>query len=209
MRAAFVDDGRAPPDEESVQKVVGLSLEEAIGTLWKGALPPDRSRLAGRYREAFRKPAPSGYRAGPLFPGVSDGLAALRRQGIPMGIVTGKSAEGMRVVFEDHDLRDHFVVVETADLHPSKPDPSMVLTAAERSQVDPSRTWVIGDTTYDIEMARSAGARAIGVEWGNHPSSALRAAGADAVLGDFLELIGLVETARGGLPSLPGSRSAR
>ena len=196
MRAAFVEDGRPPPDEAAVRKVVGLSLEEAIGRLWTNARPSDRSRLAGRYREAFRKPVPGGYRAGPLFPGVSEGLTTLRRHGIPMGIVTGKSQEGMSVVFEDHDLRDHFVVVETADLHPSKPDPSMVLTAAQRRRVDPSHTWVIGDTTYDIEMARRAGARAIGVEWGNHPSPALQAAGADAMLRDFRQLIELVEMAR-------------
>ena len=193
MRTAFAADGRNAPKESAIRRVVGLSLEEAIGKLWPEARPADRSRLADGYRLAFRQPVPDGYRAGPLFPGIAEILEGLSQRGMPLGIATGKSQEGMRVVFEDHELSRFFQTVETADKHPSKPDPSMVFAAAEAVGAEPTRTWVIGDTTYDIEMASRAGARPIGVAWGNHSPQELREAGATDVLERAQELIDLID----------------
>ena len=192
MEAAFLEDGRDAPTAEAVRAVVGLSLENAIGQLWQGATPKDRTRLAAGYRTAFRQPQADGaHRAGPLFPGVAEGLGALRQQGVTLGIVTGKSREGMAVVFEDHDVRDFFAVVETGDLHPSKPDPAMVLSAVRTMESDPARTIVVGDTTYDMQMARRAGVRAVGVAWGNHDRGALHHAGAEIVLDEFRDVVAL------------------
>jgi phosphoglycolate phosphatase len=60
----------------------------------------------------------------------------------------------------------------------------MVLTAMSETARGPADTVMIGDTTYDIEMAREAGASAIGVSWGYHPADALHAAGAHRVTAD-------------------------
>ena len=54
--------------------------------------------------------------------------------------------------------------------------------------VEPSRTVMIGDTTFDIEMARNAGTFAVGVDWGYHPTEDLWDAGAHAVISDFNDL---------------------
>ena len=56
----------------------------------------------------------------------------------------------------------------------------------------PGETLVVGDTSYDIEMAVAAGARPIGVAWGNHPAAELRAAGAATVLERFDQLMDLL-----------------
>src|SRR5262249_61603303 len=87
---------------------------------------------------------------------------------------------------------------------PSKPHPGMVLAATRETGIEPHDTVVVGDTVFDVEMARAAGARAIGVAWGYHPTQALLDAGADAMLGDFSELAGALDRLwRGAPPPAP------
>ena len=62
---------------------------------------------------------------------------------------------------------------------------------------DPGETLMVGDTSFDMEMARAAGARAIGVAWGYHPKALLEAAGAETILHGFEELMDLVGGAEG------------
>ena len=72
-----------------------------------------------------------------------------------------------------HGLRDRFHTLQTADLCRSKPDPEMVLRAMAETGMEAAATVVIGDTSFDMEMARSAGATAIGVAWGYHETAEL------------------------------------
>ncbi len=110
----------------------------------------------------------------PLYPGAADAVAALaRRDDIVLGIATGKSQRGVRAVLARHGLLEHFITIKTADDAPSKPDPGMVLHAMSEAGVAADDTVVVGDTVYDIAMARAAGAAAIGVTWGYHPRDAL------------------------------------
>ena len=83
--------------------------------------------------------------------------------------------------------------LQTADRHPSKPDPSMVIAAMAEAGAAPETTVVIGDTSFDILMAGNAGIAAFGVAWGHHPAEELTAAGARAVARDFPELSDLIE----------------
>ena len=86
--------------------------------------------------------------------------------------------------------------LQTADRHPSKPHPSMLEEAMRETGSEPRATLMVGDTSFDMEMARAAGARAIGVAWGYHPTAMLEAAGAETILHGFDELLDLVaETA--------------
>jgi phosphoglycolate phosphatase len=80
-----------------------------------------------------------------------------------------------------HGVFDLFVTLQTADRHPSKPHPAMLETAMAEAGARPADTVMIGDTVYDIEMGRAAGARALGVAWGYHDPAELLAAGAEAV----------------------------
>jgi phosphoglycolate phosphatase len=91
-------------------------------------------------------------------------------------------------VLARHRLLDHFLTIKTADDAPSKPDPGMVVDAMREAGVAAENTVVVGDTVYDIAMARAAGASGIGVAWGYHPREALADAGAVAVIEEFAAL---------------------
>lgn len=188
MRAAFAAAQEPAPSDAAVRSIIGLSLPEAMARLAPGA---DNARLVRGYREAFASARASEDPAqnAPLFPGAEDVIRRLAsRDDVILGIATGKSRRGLSRVLEGHGLRKLFVTTQVADDHPSKPHPSMVLRAAAETGVDLARTWLVGDTTFDMEMARAAGAGAIGVGWGYHPQEALHRAGAQKVIEEFASL---------------------
>ncbi len=92
-----------------------------------------------------------------------------------------------------HALEGRFVSLQTADGHPSKPHPAMLEQAMADTGVAPDRAIMVGDTSFDIEMAGHAGIAALGVGWGYHPAEALWQAGARAVAADFSALTRLIE----------------
>lgn len=192
MRRTFVAFGQAEPSKDAVRAIIGLSLDHAIARLL-GAGPDDVGALTGHYKETWMAiQAEPGF-ASPFFPGMRELLDDLSgRDEIVLGIVTGKSRRGVAGLVAAHGLDRVFMTMRTADDCPSKPHPGMVFECCAETGIDPSRTTVIGDTGYDMEMARSAGARAIGVDWGYHPAEELTAAGAVLVArtaGDLLALL--------------------
>lgn len=188
VQAAFAAEGLAPPSACAIRRIVGLSLEPALSALLPDPDPLLARRLAGGYKAAFMDHRASPAYHEPLFPGTSELLAALQARGLLLGVATGKAMRGLRFVLERHDLLSRFVTLQTADLHPSKPHPAMVEAAMAETGSAPSATMVVGDTTFDVLMARAAGALPIGVSWGNHPAAELVAAGAARVLDRFDEL---------------------
>jgi phosphoglycolate phosphatase len=98
----------------------------------------------------------------------------------------------LRLCLESHGIHARFVSLQTADRHPSKPHPSMVSRAIAEAGAMPSSSLVVGDTSFDMAMALSAGARGIGAGWGYHGADELLEAGAIAVAErplDVLEII--------------------
>lgn len=190
MSDAFVSEGLAAPAREHVVSVVGLSLDYAVARL----VPDGRDlalvdRLSEAYKEAFRARRLGPDHAEPLYDGVREALERLAlREDVVLGIATGKSRRGLDAVLEREGIARHFHTIQTADLHPSKPHPSMIFAAMSETDAAPADTVMIGDTTFDIEMAHGAGASSIGVAWGYHPADALRAAGAHQITADCAEL---------------------
>ena len=95
----------------------------------------------------------------------------------------------MARLFDREGWHSHFATIQTADDNPSKPHPSMILKAMAETGVEPEHTVMIGDTSFDMEMARSAGVGAVGVGWGYHTADRLHAAGAHVVVADAAELL--------------------
>lgn len=187
-QAAFVAEGLTAPPAEAVRRIVGLSLLEAMTALLPEPDPALGARLAGAYRAAFiEHRARPGFHE-PLFPGARELLAALQERELLLGIATGKAMRGLRAVLEHHGLERCFVTLQTADLHPSKPHPAMLEAAMAETGAGPHETMLVGDTSFDILMARAAAALPVGVSWGNHPAEELIAAGAARVLDRFDEL---------------------
>lgn len=193
MSRAFDRAGIALPPRQAVLGIVGLSLVEAMRTLGDDDPLFPAERLADLYREAFRELRMEPGFVEPMFPGMRgllDGLSA--REDVLLGIATGKSQRGVAAVLGHHGLEGRFVTIQTADDAPSKPHPAMVLQAMEATGVEPIDTVLIGDTSFDMVMARAAGARAIGVTWGYHHSDVLRQSGAERLVsnaGDLLRAI--------------------
>lgn len=187
MTAAFSAEGVPPPDRSSVLSIVGLSLPEAMSALAPDLAPARRDRLVAAYRE--RALAARHGAASPLYPGAR---AALDRLAMTprtcLGVATGKARRGLDHVFAIHRLGDYFVTSQTADDHPSKPHPSMLMAALAETGCSSSMAVMIGDTDFDMAMGRAAGLRTIGVAWGYHPVARLAAAGAEHVIADFSQL---------------------
>ena len=195
MDAAFAAQGLAPPDRHLTRRIVGLSLPEAMRKLVPLAEPKIHDALAAHYRDAYRARRTAGVLDEPLFDGIAALLDRLSAAGWLLGVATGKSDRGLAHCLSTHGIAGHFVTLQTADRHPSKPHPAMLQAAMDAVGARPSETAMIGDTAYDIAMARAAGVRAIGVSWGYHPPTELTAAGAVAVADDAAALFDLLEAA--------------
>ena len=175
MGAAFASEGLTLPERAAVLSIVGLSLAEAFGRLLPDADAGRRGRLVDAYKDAFAGLRTQNKEMGPLFPGARAAIDRLRAQDdVLLAVATGKSRRGLDKVLERHDLTGVFHSEQVADHHPSKPHPSMILTALSETGVAPRRAVMVGDTTYDMDMGRAAGVRTIGVPWGYHPAAHLR-----------------------------------
>ena len=193
MDRAFAEAGLAAPDRHLTRRMVGLSLPEAMRKLHPAGEPAIHDALAAHYRDAYRARRTAGVLDEPLFDGIAALLERLSAAGWLLGVATGKSDRGLAHCLATHGIAGHFVTLQTADRHPSKPHPAMLEAAMAAVGATPGETAMIGDTSYDIAMARAAGVRAIGVTWGYHPPAELTAAGAEAVAEDTASLFDLLE----------------
>jgi phosphoglycolate phosphatase len=185
--------GLPVPPPAALPRVIGLSLDEALATLFPSASTAALAELDRAYRACFVRYRTEADYDEPLFAGAHDALAALDAAGFLLGIATGKARRGVDYVLDRHGLVGRFVTIQTPENAPGKPHPGMVLQAMAATGVAPEWTVMIGDTTFDIQMARAAGAHAIGVSWGNHPGEELTAAGAHRLVDRLADLPAAIE----------------
>jgi phosphoglycolate phosphatase len=195
LAESFAMHGRTAPSADQSRRVIGLSLVEAMAALAPEAEGREHRELSETYKRCFSQARQTGRVREPLFAGIAEVLDTLEASGWLLAVATGKSDRGLNFCLDEHDMRARFVSLQTADRHPSKPHPSMVEAAIADAGAAPETTVVIGDTVFDIEMARAAGAAAIGVGWGYHDRAELLAAGALAVADNPGALVDLIESA--------------
>ncbi len=198
MSDAWRDHGRAPPAPEDVRRVVGLPLVEAVGRLLPEGGHDDHVRLADSYKSAWQAARAGQEPDEPLYPGVVAALDELAAAGLLLGIATGKGRRGLLGALDHHGLTQRFVTLKTSDDGPGKPDPHMLHQAMAEVGADAAATVMIGDTTFDMDMAKAAGVAAIGVGWGYHELEELRDCGAAATVESFAEIPGTVRALLGG-----------
>ncbi|WP_170476987.1 HAD-IA family hydrolase [Ruegeria arenilitoris] len=167
----------APPRSETLS-IVGLSLPQAISQLAPEHSLKVQERLVEGYKQAYHaNRLEKGAANSPLYPGARKVIETLHSvPEILLGVATGKSQRGLDALLEAHDLERFFVTRQVADHHPSKPHPSMINTALAETGVAAENASMIGDTSFDMEMASAAGVAGIGVSWGYHHRSSLTAA---------------------------------
>ena len=194
MVRAFEEAKLTPPDRPAILSVVGLSLPRAMARLLPEAEADFHDHLSDRYKLAFQAMRREEGVCEPLYPGIADLVAQLDAAGWLLGVATGKSDRGLNLCLTHHGIIDRFVTLQTADRHPSKPHPAMLLAAMAEAGAAPETTVMIGDTSFDIDMGVAAGVRSIGVGWGYHPPADLMASGAVAVAMDSMALHGHIGT---------------
>lgn len=187
MAHTFAAQGLVAPDLAAVRQIVGLSLPSALARLAPGVEAGLLAALVEGYKQSYfvaRSTEPA-----PLFAGAAEALQRLAaRNDVLLGIATGKSRRGLDALLAHFDLAGLFATRQVADDHPSKPHPAMLLAALAETGVAAADAVMIGDTTFDIDMARAAGVAGIGVEWGYHAPGALAQAGAARLVADFAAL---------------------
>ncbi|MEP5727753.1 MAG: HAD-IA family hydrolase [Sulfitobacter sp.] len=186
MQAAFDHADHPMPDRATVLSVVGLSLDVMFARLMPELSTSTHNEMIETFKATYMAQRDKGSEAqsSPLYAGALETLQRLHAvPDLLLGVATGKSKRGLGKVIEGHGLEGLFVTPQVADFHPSKPHPSMLMQAMADVGVGPNQTVMIGDTSFDMEMAALAGARGVGVSWGYHTRERLNRAA--VVIDDF------------------------
>lgn len=192
MGFAFDQVGLTPLPKSQVLSIVGLSLPVAVAQLAPDVDADTQARIVAGYKESFMRARLDS--AAPLYPGAMECLDRLAdRDDLLLAVATGKSRRGLDATIAAHGLQGRFLSLQTADGHPSKPHPSMLHAALAETGTEAGRAVMVGDTSFDMEMAQAAGLAGFGVSWGYHPAHALQDAGAIRILDDFTGLTTAIE----------------
>lgn len=182
FRAAARDVGAPVPSPDAVRGIIGLGLPEALAELFPDAGQGERCRLIDAYRAHFleRDDTYTG-----LFPGVVEGLTALKEEAFVLAIATGKARRGLDRVLGETEVEHLFSASRCVDEAVSKPHPQMLRDILARTGIDPREALMVGDTTFDLKMAAAADMDALAVSYGAHPVEPLLAENPVGCVDDF------------------------
>ena len=151
-------------------------------------------RIAEGYKGAFGDLRRDPNHAEPLYEGAHDAVVQLAaNKEVVLGIATGKSRRGVDRLLEHFELTPYFTTIQTADVAPSKPHPGMIERALADTGSSAAHAVMIGDTTFDMEMARNAGVKAIGVSWGYHPVHLLSQQDVHGIADNYAQLLNMLD----------------
>ena len=188
--AVLNERGHRVPEPDTLRSLVGAPLESIFGTLVPALAEVDCVTYAERYRDLYWT---VGVPQTPLFLGIAELLADLTNAGAPLALVTTKRANVATHVLEATGIAPHFrTVIGSDSTAHHKPHPAPALAALEALSVPSTGAFVVGDTTFDVLMARAAGCRPIAVGWGYGSRESLIDAGAENVVDDVAQLRALL-----------------
>ncbi|WP_132671546.1 23S rRNA pseudouridine(955/2504/2580) synthase RluC [Pseudomonas aeruginosa] len=172
MKAAARETALPERDDTRIKGIIGLGLPEAIASLYPEVGDPalvERFRCAYSEHYLAQEAQPSR-----LFPGVAEAMVHFREAGFRLAVATGKSRRGLDRVLAGHGWSDFFDITRCADETASKPDPLMLHEILAHCRVEPGRALMIGDSPFDLEMARRAGMDSVAVAYGAQSLEQLR-----------------------------------
>ena len=184
--ASAHDAGLSPPTQEQAKSIIGLGLSEAMRVLFPSASEAELVTVVDAYKYHFVK---GDVTEQALFKGVEQGLQTLNDMGALLAVATGKSRAGLDRVFGETDLQRHFTVTRCADETRSKPHPQMLEEILDFTSIDSHKAIMVGDTTFDMDMAANAGMSGLGAGYGVHSEADLRASKALEVKHSFSDLL--------------------
>lgn len=193
LQASARDVGIAEPSTKAAKGIIGLGLAEAMQVLFPEHSIKVHQAVIEAYRHHFVT-ADTTQQA--LFRGVEAGLEALSTSGALLAVATGKSRVGLDRALNEHQLGSHFVTSRCADETRSKPHPQMLHEILEFTAIDPHKAIMIGDTSFDMEMAKNAGVHGLGAGYGVHTQEELLEHGATSVLDSFEDVVSWLQDGR-------------
>ncbi len=192
LRLALADLGWPPVGRDFISRTVGKGSEHLLSrTLAEVGAPASLYDDAwARYQHHYL--AING-RHSAVFPGVVEGLQALRAHGLRLACLTNKPTAFALPLLADKGLAGQFEHVFGGDAFArKKPDPLPLLKTCEALGTTPARTLMVGDSSNDAAAARAAGCPVVLVAYGYNHGEPVAAAGADAVVGSLAEIPGLL-----------------
>ena len=172
--------------DEEVRAIIGLAMPQAYDVLYPAA---DDADLKQRYIHAYSEQyllleeQPS-----PFYPGVLDALEHYRSAGYKLAVATGKSRRGLHRVLSGHNMVDYFDITRCADETRSKPDPLMLHEILKYCAAAPEQAIMVGDSPFDLRMAKNANVPSIAVSYGAQSLSVLHQEQPILAIDDFYEL---------------------
>lgn len=185
MRTAAIGGCMEGRDDESIKGIIGLGLPEAIRTLYPSITANDLIDFRQRYADCYMAMDNVPSR---LFEGVSESIQAFRDEGYRLAVATGKARRGLDRVLKANAWLDFFDITRAADETASKPDPLMLHEIMAHCDVAPERSLMIGDSSFDLQMARNAGMDSVAVGYGAQSLDSLRAYEPRLAIEHFSEL---------------------
>ena len=152
------------------REVIGLSRLEAIEALYPRDAPAISDRLLSAWQARWLAATADPVE---LFAGVFDAVSRLKEAGYSIAVATGKSRRGLDRELAESGLGRFVDASRCADEAPSKPHPAMLEAVIEMLDATPEATLMVGDTVYDLDMARRVGVRSIAVRTGVHTARRL------------------------------------
>ncbi|CAA0096640.1 N-acetylmuramic acid 6-phosphate phosphatase [BD1-7 clade bacterium] len=165
MQAAIEGLGLPPLEDAPIQNIIGLGLPEAILKLYPHEPASVRESLRVGYSKAFVKADTVPCE---LYGGVETTLASLKNANMQLAVATGKSRKGLDRQLAKLGWADYFDATRCADETESKPSPLMLQQLLHELDVSVDRALMVGDTEYDLLMAKNAGMASVGVSYGAH-----------------------------------------
>lgn len=182
--------------EEKVRHWVGNGVERLVKRALTGELQaePEQALYEKAYPVFFEHYTQANGKYSRLFSGVKEGLDLLKQKDLAIGCVTNKAESFTLPLLESKGILDYFQVVVSGDTTPKKkPAPEPLLYAANKLDIEPNQSLMLGDSMHDVEAARNAGFQVVAVSYGYNHGVDIREAKPDAVIDSFVELEQLIK----------------
>ncbi len=189
MRGAILEEGLEVPDDDEIRHIIGLSLPVAITRLLPEVGKEQVQRIADGYRELFFRDS---HRMEQMFEGVDDIIRDLHGRGYQLAVATGKSRRGLDLGLQMTGLGKYFHITRCADETRSKPHPQMLEEILTDLDLRPRQAVMVGDTQYDMDMARSIGMDSLAVTYGMHDRELLQNSEPTYIIDELAELKNIV-----------------
>jgi phosphoglycolate phosphatase len=190
--------GKAELPPETIQSYIGKGIEKLVKRALTASMDGEPEaelfdRAMPMYERDYAKTLCVATRP---YPGVLDGLRALREHGIRLACVTNKAEAFTLPLLRATSLLEFFDMVLSGDSLPrKKPDPMPLLHACKQFNIEPGEMLLIGDSLNDAQAARAAGCHIFCVPYGYNEGRDVRELDCDAVVPSLYEAAKLLQRA--------------